>query len=182
MILFSLELVKVLCWSTSSRTKHNRLYSAVLQRTSYYSYCRTFRTPTTQYSIMILARRGHQTAQVQYVETYEGNSGSRKRNPCVRKLSKLNFSAWKGRFHVEFAMFSPLHTVSAWVQHGFWSWVPCNISILPTFWNHAESMRAQKKICLPKSPFWACLIIEYKNQLMYLGVHRSMYPSKNFQK
>jgi hypothetical protein len=53
---------------------------------------------------MILARRGHQTAQVQYVETYEGNSGSRKRNPCVRKIFELNFSAWKGRFHVELAM------------------------------------------------------------------------------
>ena len=39
----------------------------VILRTSSYSYCRTFRTPTTQYCIMILARRGHQTALVQYM-------------------------------------------------------------------------------------------------------------------
>ncbi len=93
------------CAEVNVHTRYNRLYSAVLLRTSSYSYCRTFRTPTTQYCIMILARRGHQTALVQYVETYEWNSGSRKTNPCVRKIFELMFSAWKGRFHVQLAMF-----------------------------------------------------------------------------
>ena len=114
-----------MCWSTSLRTRNNRSHSAVLLRTSSYSYCRTFRTPTTQYCLMILARRCHQTALVKYVETYERNPGSRKRkiHACAKYSSSCSLHE-KGVFMLTWPCFCPLHTVSAWVQHGFRSWVP----------------------------------------------------------
>ena len=45
--------------------------------------------------------------RIQCVETCERNSRSRKGNPCVRKIFELMFSTWKGRVHVESAMFLP---------------------------------------------------------------------------
>ena len=133
------------------------------------TYCPTFRTPTTQYCIMILARRGHQTALVQYVETYKRNSGSRKRNPCVRKIFELMFSAWKRHFHVELAMILPsahgFSMGSAWILKLSTGDRRCDIRISPTFWNHAESMRVQKKRFL-KSPIETWTLRAYKRFLL----------------